>query len=393
MQRSEHRILTTHTGSLPRPVSLAQLLVQQEQQQSLDPRELAQEIDTALDFVVRQQLDAGVDIGNDGEIPRIGFSTYVAQRMTGFGGTSVRKPIIDTQKFPEYADFLQRQVGIPGQGPRVWNAPQALNAVCYDPTLSEAKRENTAFASCLQRQPGQFVETFMSAASPGILSTTLLRAPQNPAYPSDEEYVLALAQEMRQEYEYVVAQGHILQLDAPDLAMERIIMFGDRPLQEFLDRVDLHIRAINLAIENIPRDRVRLHVCWGNYQGPHQDDVELEEILPRLYQAKVGALSIPFGNPRHEHETALFRKYPPPPEFLIIAGVIDVTTNYLEHPEVVAKRIGEVVEAVGDRSRVLAGTDCGFGTFATFEFIARDVVWAKLKTLSEGAALASARLW
>ena len=393
MQRSEHRILTTHTGSLPRPVSLAQLLVQQEQQQSLDPRELAQEIDTALDFVVRQQLDAGVDIGNDGEIPRIGFSTYVAQRMTGFGGTSVRKPIIDTQKFPEYADFLQRQVGTPGQGPRVWNAPQALNAVCYDPTLSEAKRENTAFASCLQRQPGQFVETFMSAASPGILSTTLLRAPQNPAYPSDEEYVLALAQEMRQEYEYVVAQGHILQLDAPDLAMERIIMFGDRPLQEFLDRVDLHIRAINLAIENIPRDRVRLHVCWGNYQGPHQDDVELEEILPRLYQAKVGALSIPFGNPRHEHETALFRKYPPPPEFLIIAGVIDVTTNYLEHPEVVAKRIGEVVEAVGDRSRVLAGTDCGFGTFATFEFIARDVVWAKLKTLSEGAALASARLW
>ncbi|HEV8716716.1 MAG TPA: methionine synthase [Candidatus Binatia bacterium] len=393
MQRSEHRILTTHTGSLPRPASLAQLLVQQEQQQPLDPSELAREIDTALDFVVRQQLNAGVDIGNDGEIPRIGFSTYVAQRMTGFGGVSARKSIIDTQKFPEYADFLRRQVGTPGQGPRVWNAPQAVTAVCYDPTLSEAKREQAAFAACLQRQPGRFVETFMSAASPGILSTTLLRAPHNPAYPSDEDYVLALAREMRREYEYVVAQGHILQLDAPDLAMERIIMFGDRPLQEFLERVDLHIRAINVAVENIPRDRVRLHVCWGNYQGPHQDDVALEEILPRLYQAKVGALSIPFGNPRHEHETALFRKYPPPPERLIIAGVIDVTTNYLEHPKVVAKRIGEVVEAVGDRSRVLAGTDCGFGTFATFEFITRDVVWAKLKTLSEGAAIASARLW
>jgi 5-methyltetrahydropteroyltriglutamate--homocysteine methyltransferase len=393
MQRSEHRILTTHTGSLPRPPKLAQLLVQQEQQQPFDPGELAREVDAALDFVIRQQLDAGVDIGNDGEIPRIGFSTYVAQRMTGFGGTSARKSIIDVQKFPEYAAFLYRQIGTPAQGPRVWNAPQAVNAVCYDTTLSEAKRENAAFSSCLQRQQRRFVETIMSAASPGILSTTLLRAPQNPAYASDEEYVLALAREMRQEYEYVVAQGHILQLDAPDLAMERIIMFGDRPLQEFLDRVDLHVRAINLAVENIPRDRVRLHVCWGNYQGPHQDDVELEAILPRLYQAKVGALSIPFGNPRHEHEIALFRKYPPPPEVLIIAGVIDVTTNYLEHPEVVAKRIGEVVEAVGDRSRVLAGTDCGFGTFATFEFIARDVVWAKLKTLSEGAAIASARLW
>ena len=393
MQRSEQRILTTHTGSLPRPVRLAQLLVQQEQQQLQDANELAREIETALDFVVRQQLSTGVDIGNDGEIPRIGFSTYVTQRMTGFGGTSARRSIIDTQKFPEYADFLRRQVGAPGEGPRVWNAPQAVGAVSYDHTLSEAKRENTAFTSCLQRQQGRFVETFMSAASPGILSTTMLRAPHNPAYASDEEYVLALAREMRQEYEYVVAQGHILQLDAPDLAMERIIMFGDRPLREFLDRVDLHIRAINLALENIPRDRVRLHVCWGNYQGPHQDDVALEEILPRLYQAKVGALSLPFGNPRHEHETALFRKYPPPPEFLIIAGVIDVTTNYLEHPEVVAKRIGEVVEAVGDRSRVLAGTDCGFGTFATFEFIARDVVWAKLQTLSEGAAIASARLW
>ena len=393
MQRSEQRILTTHAGSLPRPTRLAQLLVQQEQQQLQDANELTREIDTALDFVVRQQLSTGVDIGNDGEIPRIGFSTYVTQRMTGFGGTSARRSIIDTQKFPEYADFLRRQVGAPGEGPRVWNAPQAVGTVSYDHTLSEAERENTAFTSCLQRQQGRFAETFMSAASPGILSTTMLRAPHNPAYASDEEYVLALAREMRHEYEYVVAQGHILQLDAPDLAMERIIMFGDRPLREFLDRVDLHIRAINLALENIPRDRVRLHVCWGNYQGPHQDDVALEEILPRLYQAKVGALSIPFGNPRHEHETALFRKYPPPPEFLIIAGVIDVTTNYLEHPEVVAKRIGEVVEAVGDRSRVLAGTDCGFGTFATFEFIARDVVWAKLQTLREGAAIASTRLW
>ena len=204
---------------------------------------------------------------------------------------------------------------------------------------------------------------------------------------------MAIARELKTEYDYIVSQGYILQLDAPDLAMERVIMFGDQPLTAFLDRVALHIEAINVALADIPRDKVRLHVCWGNWNGPHQDDVDMVELLPILYRAKVGALSIPLGNPRHEHETVAFKKLPLPEEMLLIPGVIDVTTNYLEHPEVVANRLCAAVEVVGDRERVIGGTDCGFGTFASYEFIAEDVVWAKLKALSDGAAVATKRLW
>ena len=233
----------------------------------------------------------------------------------------------------------------------------------------------------------------MSAASPGIVACTMLLSPNNPAYKTDAEYVMGIANELKKEYEYIVSQGYVLQLDAPDLAMERVIMFGDQPLNVFLDRVALHIEAINVAIANIPRDRVRLHVCWGNWNGPHQDDVDMVDLLPILYKAKVGALSIPVGNPRHEHETESFRKLPLPSEMLLIPGVIDVTTNYLEHPEVVANRICAAVSAVGARERVIGGTDCGFGTFASYEFIAEDIVWAKLKALSDGAAIATKRLW
>jgi 5-methyltetrahydropteroyltriglutamate--homocysteine methyltransferase len=233
----------------------------------------------------------------------------------------------------------------------------------------------------------------MSAASPGIVSTTMLLSPDNPDYKNDADYVMGIARELKKEYDYIISQGYVLQLDAPDLAMERVIMFGDQPLNAFLDRVALHIEAINLAVADIPRDRVRLHVCWGNWNGPHQDDVDMVDLLPILYRAKVGALSIPVGNPRHEHETETFRKLPLSGEMLLIPGVIDVTTNYLEHPEVVANRICAAVPAVGARERVIGGTDCGFGTFASYEFIAEDVVWAKLKALSEGAAIATKRLW
>jgi len=276
---------------------------------------------------------------------------------------------------------------------RVWNAPQAVDAVKYDPDMTGVKTECAGFAACLDRQENKFAETFMSAASPGIVTTTLLLSDDNPAYGADADYVMGVAKELKKEYDYLVGQGYILQLDAPDLAMERVILYGDRPLNEFLARVELHIEAMNVALADVPPDRVRLHVCWGNWQGPHQDDVAVEELLPILYKAKVGALSIPLGNPRHEHETEAFKKLPLPDHMMLIPGVIDVTTNYLEHPEVVANRICAAVDAVGDRSRVIAGTDCGFGTFASFEFIARDVVWAKLETLAEGAKVASKRLW
>ena len=393
MKTSNERILTTHTGSLPRSKALSALLVKREQRKPYDTAALQSEIERNLDFVVRRQRDCGVDIGNDGETPRVGFSTYTTERMKGFGGESRRKPTLDAIKFPGFADFMTRQIGVSEDLAKVWNAPQAVGALEYDPTLKEAKEESALMRASLARTGAQFTELFMSAASPGIVSTTMLLSPDNPAYKTDRDYVMGIAKELKKEFDYIVSQGYVLQLDAPDLAMERVIMFGDQPLNVFLDRVALHIEAINVAIADIPRDRVRLHVCWGNWNGPHQDDVDMADLLPILYRAKVGALSIPMGNPRHEHETEVFRKLKLPPEMLLIPGVIDVTTNYLEHPEVVANRICAVANAVGDRERVIGGTDCGFGTFASYEFIAEDVVWAKLQALADGAAVATKRRW
>ena len=393
MKQSEERILTTHTGSLPRTHALTKLLVAREQKRDFHAADMAREARAALDIVLQKQIAAGIDIANDGEVPRIGFSTYVTERISGFGGESVRKRPTDMEKFPQFADFFVRQIGATDDLAKVWNAPEAQEELIYDDTLSGARGECALFAEGLATCGRNFSETFMTAASPGILTTTLLRAENNKAYANDREYVLAVAKEMKKEYDFVVGEGHILQLDAPDLAMERVIMFGDRPLGEFLERVELHIEAMNIALADVPKDRVRLHVCWGNWQGQHQDDVPVRDLLPILYQANVGALSIPLGNPRHEHEFTAFRDFPLPDGMMLIPGVIDVTTNYLEHPEVVANRICNVVDAVGDRSRVIAGTDCGFGTFASYEFVAQDVVWAKLGALADGAKIASERLW
>ena len=393
MKTSTDRILTTHTGSLPRSKALSAMLVKREQKKAFDQAVFQAEIERNIDENVKRQVASGVDIGNDGETPRVGFSTYTTERMSGFGGESRRKPTLDAIKFPAFADFMKRQIGISDDLAKVWNAPQAVASLKYDPTLAEAKAESAAYQASLKRTGAKFVESFMSAASPGIVSTTMLLSPANTAYKTEADYVMAIARELKTEYDYIVSQGYILQLDAPDLAMERVIMFGDQPLTAFLDRVALHIEAINVALADIPRDKVRLHVCWGNWNGPHQDDVDMVELLPILYRAKVGALSIPLGNPRHEHETVAFKKLPLPKEMLLIPGVIDVTTNYLEHPEVVANRLCAAVDVVGDRERMIGGTDCGFGTFASYEFIAEDVVWAKLKALSDGAAVATKRLW
>jgi len=229
----------------------------------------------------------------------------------------------------------------------------------------------------------------MTAASPGIIASAML----NEHYPSLEDYLAAVAAALTDEYEYIVSQGFILQIDAPDLAMERHLSFADRPQNDFLDFVDLNIALINRALANIPRDRVRLHVCWGNYEGPHIFDVPLADVLPHLYAAQVGALMIPFANPRHAHEYDCLRRFPLPDEMLLIAGVIDTTTNYVEHPEVVAGRLELVARAIGDPRRVLAGTDCGFDTAAGFGKVAEEVVWEKLRALRDGAALAGKRLF
>jgi len=385
MKRSEHRILTTHVGSLPRTPALRDLLVRQDRGEAVDPAALAREAEAAVRHVVRKQLEAGVDVGNDGEQPRVGFSTYPAKRMRGFGGTSKRRMSRDMAEHPDYMARLAR---LRSGAARINDAPQAVAEVAYT-DLGEATAECELFQRCAAADGKAFAEPFMTAASPGVIATIMLDA----FYGSHERYIRALAREMRKEYELIVARGFVLQLDCPDLAMERVRFFQDEPLDRFLDAVALHIDAINEAIASIPRDRVRLHLCWGNYDGPHTHDVPLEPLLPIVYRARVGALSLPLASPRHQHELKAFRRHPLPDGMLFLPGVVDSTTNVVEHPEVVADRIVAAVEAVGDRTRVLASVDCGFGTFAGSQLVEESVVWTKLRTLREGADLATGRLW
>ena len=385
MRKSDDRILTTHVGSIPRPAALRELLVRQDRGEPVDDGALARETEAAVRDVVARQLQVGIDVANDGEQPRAGFSTYVARRMRGFGGASKRLASRDQIDFPDYAAMLadRRRAAA-----RINDAPQAVAEVRYE-DLSEAERECDLFQRAVAAAPGRFAETFMTAVSPGTCATILLNA----HYDSHERYVLALARELRKEYELIHARGFVLQLDCPDLAMERVRFFQHESLEGFQKAVALHIEAINQAIVNIPADRVRLHLCWGNYDGPHVHDVPLEAVLPIVLRAKVGALSMPLGNPRHQHEHRVLARHPLPAGMLFIPGVIDSTTNYVEHPEVVADRLTQIVEALGDRTRVIASTDCGFGTFAGSEMCAPSVVWAKLRALREGADLATRRLW
>jgi 5-methyltetrahydropteroyltriglutamate--homocysteine methyltransferase len=383
MKRSEDRILTTHVGSLPRPPALRDLLVRHDRGESIDQDALGREADSAVRHVVARQLQAGIDVVNDGEQPRVGFSTYPAKRMRGFGGQSKRPLSRDLLEHPDYAARLARQRA---GAARIADAPQAIAEVAYT-DLSEAVAECDLFQRSVDA--GKFAEAFMTAASPGVIATIMLDA----YYGSHERYVRALAREMRKEYALIVSRGFVLQLDCPDLAMERSRFFQDAPLDKFLEAVALHVDAINEAIAGLPADRIRLHLCWGNYDGPHTHDVPLEPLLPIIYRARVGALSLPLASPRHQHELKAFRRHPLPASMLFIPGVVDSTTNVVEHPEVVADRIVAAAEVVGDRTRVLAGVDCGFGTFAGSQLVEDSVVWTKLRTLREGADLASRRLW
>ena len=385
MRRSDQRVLTTHVGSLPRPPALRDLLVRQDRGEAVDPGALGCEVAAALASVVTGQLEAGIDVGNNGEQPRAGFSTYVAGRMKGFGGTSRRELAQDLIDFPDYAEMLARRRR---DAARIGDAPQAIAEIEYA-DLGPAARECDAFLRETDARPRSFVERFMTAASPGVIATILLSA----HYASHEQYVMALAREMRKEYELIHARGLLLQVDCPDLAMERARFFRRDSLDRFLEMVELHVEAINRATAAIPPDRIRLHLCWGNYDGPHTHDVPLEAVLPIVARARVGALSLPLANPRHQHEYRVLRQHPLPETMLLLPGVIDTTTNYVEHPEVVADRICAAVDAVGDRTRVIASTDCGFGTFAGSEMVAPRVVWAKLGALREGPAIASRRLW
>lgn len=383
MLLSRDRILTTHAGSLPRNKALTDLLIRREDGENIARTVLEAEFDTSVAEIVAQQVSAGIDIGNDGEQQRVGFQTYIPERMSGFGGVSKRKIARDYAETPELiAMFLQR---FPHRA-KITHTPQAVAEVKYKDT-SQIEDEIARFRRCVPRDA--FAETFMTAPSPGIVATTMVNA----HYDSHEAYLMALARELRTEYRAIHNAGIILQIDAPDLAMERTMTFQDLPEQEFLKVAELHVAAINAALEGIPRERVRLHCCFGNWEGPHTHDIATSALLPVLYRTNVGALTLEFANPRHQHEYEALAQNPLPPHMALLPGVIDTTTNFVEHPQVVAKRILEAVEAVGDRERVIASTDCGFGTFTGREWVVAPVVWQKLAALREGADIASHRLW
>jgi 5-methyltetrahydropteroyltriglutamate--homocysteine methyltransferase len=384
MKRSASRVLTTHAGSLPRPPELVALQLRVSRGEPVDPAVLAETAGQAVRRAVARQFELGIDIGNDGEQPRESFFTYLRYRMSGFSGESARPPVRDLAAFPGVRLLVQTQarpnlVALP---------PRATGAVRYvDSRFVES--EFLGFKNALEAQSRQFAETFWTAPSPGIVATAM----QNDFYGSLDEYLNAVADALRTEYEAIVARGHVLQIDAPDLAMERHRLFADRPLADFLGFVDLTVAAINRALANVPPDRVRLHVCWGNYEGPHTYDVPLQDLLPHLYPVRAGALVLSMANPRHAHEHRVVAKLGLPREWLLVAGVIDTTTNYVEHPEVVAERLELAAQAVGDPRRVLAGTDCGFDTSTGCGCVADEVVWEKLRSLRAGADLASARLF
>lgn len=386
MRWSDERILTTHTGSLPRPPELTRLYVRRSRGEAVDADEIKRLGKAAVGQIVEKQIENGVDIGNNGEQQREAFFLYVRHRMSGFGSSWKRWPRGDVERYPilkvEMARLLAAREAVGNYEP-----PRAIGEVRYVDD-SELKTEIADFRAVLDAHPGGFAEPFYTAPSPGII----VGAMKNEFYETEQAYLADVAAALRIEYEAIVKAGFLLQLDCPDLALERHLSYQDRPLGDFLGFVERVVTAINTAIVNVPRDRVRLHVCWGNYEGPHDRDVPLADILPLLQEAKVGGFFFPFANPRHQHEWRVLQKCPLADDQIIVAGVIDDLTGFVEHPEVVADRLENVARAVGDPRRVQAGTDCGFDTSAGMGRVTEDVMWAKFRAMAEGARIASRRL-
>ena len=387
MLASRDRILTTHTGSLPRPAALTELYAGRADGEAIDEVALAAEAVAATKHVVQQQILSGVDVGNNGEQQREAFFLYVRRRMTGFGGSWIRPPMADVMKYPGYRAWAAEHDGARRSVSNRGALPQAIGAVTYlDPAL--VKAECDTFLATLAEVEGGFAEAFMTAPSPGIVAAAL----RNAHYDTEDAYLHALGQALRVEYEAIVAAGFLLQIDAPDLALERHVSFQDRPLADFLDFAERVVDTINQALVNVKPDRVRIHACWGNYEAPHDCDVDLVDVLPVISRAKVGGWVLPFANPRHAHEYRCLKDLPLDEGQVVVAGVIDPLTNFVEHPEVVADRLERVAQVIGDPTRVLAGTDCGFDTSAGRGRVAEDVVWAKLRAMANGALIASRRL-
>ena len=376
------RILTTHVGSLPRSAAVTDLVFAAERGDPIDQAQFDAVIGAAVDEVVARQVAAGIDLVSDGEMSKISYATYIKDRISGFDGDSPRTPPADLEDFP---DFLARQSK--SGGTPTYRRPKCVGPVApmtLAPLDADLKRLTAALAH--HRPAGGF----MNAASPGVIA---LFQP-NEYYQTQDDYLEALGEAMRPEYEAIVGAGLILQLDSPDLGLGRHMMYKDRSDADYLTLIGLHVEVLNHALRNVPAERVRMHVCWGNYEGPHTHDVEMGVILPTLMKAKPAGLLFETSNPRHQHDWNYFHDMIDriPADKILIPGVIDSTTNFVEHRQVVAERIERFAGIVG-RERVIAGTDCGFSTFAGFGAVEPDIVYAKLGALAEGAALASRKLW
>lgn len=377
---SHDRFLTTHVGSLPREDDLIELMFAKEDGQDIDPDALEARIGQAVDFVVGKQAKAGIDIINDGEQSKPSYATYIKDRLNGFGGTGNSYVFQDLEEFP---GVKERIVSDPGRKHR---KTPACNAPITVKDMTAVDKDAATLNSALSKFDGK--QAFMSAASPGVTALFF----RNEYYDSDEDYVFALAEGMRHEYEAIAAAGITLQIDCPDLAMGRHTQFRELSLSQFRDRIMLNIEAINRATANIPETQLRMHMCWGNYPGPHHCDVPFRDVIDLVWRARPHAIQFEAANPRHAHEFAMFEQVKLPEGKVLIPGVIECQSNYLEHPELIAQRIGRYAHLVG-RDNVMAGVDCGFSIHVGSGGVQRDIVWAKLGVLAEGAAIASRRFW
>ena len=379
MKRSSERFLTTHTGSLPRPEDLIRTMFAKEEGVPVDASALAARIRSAVAEVVRKQVEAGLDVVDDGEMSKPSYATYPKDRLTGFGGASHPLQYRDLVDFPGMA---RRVFGDPGRARRKTPA-------CTGPiTVGDRAAADADAANLRAALSGAAQEGFLTAASPGVISLFF----RDEYYGSHEKYLFAIAEAMRHEYESVARAGFVLQVDCPDLVMGRHIQYAALSTEEFRKAARLHVEALNHALANVPPDQARVHLCWGNYEGPHHYDVPLAEILDVVFTARPAGISFEAANPRHAHEWRVFERVKVPAGKVLIPGVIDSTTNFIEHPELVAERIGRYARLVG-RDNVIAGTDCGFGTWVGQSAVDPDVVWAKLGALAEGARLASRELF
>jgi 5-methyltetrahydropteroyltriglutamate--homocysteine methyltransferase len=380
MQRSTDRFLTTQTGSMPRPDDLIRMMYAKEEGVPVDPVALATRVRSAVAEVVKKQADAGVDLINDGELSKPSYATYVKDRLNGFGGTGNTFVYQDLAAFPR---LEKRVFGDPGRSRRktpACNAPISVR----DAKAAEIDAENLKSALANVKSRGGF----MSAASPGVVSLFF----RNDHYKDFETYIYAIADAMRPEYETVVKAGFALQIDCPDLGMGRHIQYADLNLADFRKRAQLHIEALNHALKGLPPEQLRLHLCWGNYEGPHHFDVPLADIIDIVFAARPSALSLEAANPRHAHEYTVFERVKLPDGKVLIPGVIESKSNFIEHPELIAQRIGRYARLVG-RENVIAGSDCGYGTWVGQAAVDPDVVFAKLAAMAEGARIASKQFW